>query len=395
MKLIKIIIIVFLVFNQTKLYAQIKFEDGTWSEIKQKAKKEKKFIFLDCYTSWCKPCKVMEKEVFSNDTVANFYNQNFINVKYDMEKGIGQALSNKYAINVYPTLLILDYNGLEVTKNIGELKTQKFIEFGKNALQPKIYRTALEAEFKHGNREYSFILSYIENLNIDFSPNEMLLNEYWKTLNNQDITNSNQWYLLKVFVRTTQTLAYETLEKQENDFANIYTKDSVDYVRFNIIRREIMQIVMSNKIKPDKFKPLRTKFNNLKHPNKDTFLFLIDRDFYENNAMWAEYYNLLKKNVEKNVDWGNAKTLNSYAATITKNMLGKSELEYAEKLILRAIELKENQPVFYDTLAQILLKNNKKADALQASEKCLALAKAANEDTSLYEETLAKIKNSK
>lgn len=387
---------VFLIYFCSNLSAQnsINFENGIWAEIKLKAKKEKKFIFLDCYTSWCKPCKIMEKEVFSNDTVANFYNKNFINVKYDMEKGIGQALAKKYAIAAYPTLLFLDYNGIEVTKNIGELNSQKFIEFGENALQAKIYRTALETEFKKGNREYDFIIAYLENLATDFSKNDEVVDEYWKTLNNQAIKTQHNWNFIKQNVSSTQTLAYKSLEKQTNDFAKIYTKDSVDYVKFNIIRREIMEIVMSANIEPTKFKPLRAKFNGLKHPNKDTFLFLIDRDFYENNRMWAEYYELIKVNAEKQ-DWYDVELLVSYAANIQQNLSNKTQLQYAEKLISRAIELKENHIIALDIFAQILLKNNKKAEALQASEKCLALAKAANEDTSLYEETLAKIKNSK
>lgn len=35
------------------ILAQIKFEHGTWEEIKAKAKAENKLIFMDAYTSWC------------------------------------------------------------------------------------------------------------------------------------------------------------------------------------------------------------------------------------------------------------------------------------------------------------------------------------------------------
>ncbi len=46
-----------LAFTQTG----IKFEDGNFSSLLAKAKKDKKLIFLDAYASWCGPCKLMAK----------------------------------------------------------------------------------------------------------------------------------------------------------------------------------------------------------------------------------------------------------------------------------------------------------------------------------------------
>lgn len=63
-------------FEQTKV----------WKQIVKKAKKEKKLIFVDCYTSWCGPCKMLANNVFTKDEVADYFNQTFVNAKYDMEK---------------------------------------------------------------------------------------------------------------------------------------------------------------------------------------------------------------------------------------------------------------------------------------------------------------------
>ncbi len=54
------------------LFAQgIKFEKTlSWPEICEKAQKENKYIFVDCYTTWCGPCKKMDQEVYLNDTWA-------------------------------------------------------------------------------------------------------------------------------------------------------------------------------------------------------------------------------------------------------------------------------------------------------------------------------------
>ncbi len=80
--------ICFLMITVTVNAAEIKFlENPTWTTVLAQAKKENKMIFLDAYATWCGPCKQMDSEVYTNSAVANFYNANFINVKYDMEKG--------------------------------------------------------------------------------------------------------------------------------------------------------------------------------------------------------------------------------------------------------------------------------------------------------------------
>ena len=86
----------------------INFEHGTFAEIKAKAKKENKLIFVDAYTTWCGPCKQMAKTVFTNDAVADFYNFSFINAKIDMEKGEGIEIAKQYEVKCYPNLLFME-----------------------------------------------------------------------------------------------------------------------------------------------------------------------------------------------------------------------------------------------------------------------------------------------
>jgi thiol:disulfide interchange protein len=45
----------------------------TWKQVQTRAKKEHKYIFIDCFTTWCGPCKLMEREVFLKKEVGDFY----------------------------------------------------------------------------------------------------------------------------------------------------------------------------------------------------------------------------------------------------------------------------------------------------------------------------------
>jgi len=115
----------FLIFAIQLGFSQqnIKFEDSDFATLLAKAKTEKKLIFLDAYAAWCGPCKLMERNVFTDANVADYYNKNFINAHFDMEKGEGVALAAKYGIRSYPTLLFLNGEGEIVGKELGYLKT--------------------------------------------------------------------------------------------------------------------------------------------------------------------------------------------------------------------------------------------------------------------------------
>ena len=115
----------------------IKFTKGNWSAILEQAKKEKKLVFIDCYTEWCQPCKEMEKGVFLSKKVGDFYNKNFINLKVDVECGEGPMVLNMYKINAFPTLLFINPDGDEVYRLVGSKTEAEMLEMGKNALASK------------------------------------------------------------------------------------------------------------------------------------------------------------------------------------------------------------------------------------------------------------------
>ncbi|GAB2552705.1 thioredoxin family protein [Spirosoma aerophilum] len=110
----------------------IQFTEASWREILKKAKAEKKVIFLDAYASWCGPCKLLQKNVFTKKAVGDFYNEKFINVKMDMEKGEGPALAQVYPLEAYPTLLFIDGNGKILKKVLGLQTPENLIAIGKS-----------------------------------------------------------------------------------------------------------------------------------------------------------------------------------------------------------------------------------------------------------------------
>lgn len=102
------------------------------------ARADKKYIFVDAYAVWCAPCRLLKSSTFQNKEVAKFFNAHFINVSMNLEKGEGIALADKWKIQEYPSLLILDSAGTVVFRSSGFMKPDQLIDFAKQGLNRKL-----------------------------------------------------------------------------------------------------------------------------------------------------------------------------------------------------------------------------------------------------------------
>jgi len=107
----------------------ITFFKGPWSDALKKSNKSNKLIFLDAYAAWCGPCKMMAKNTFTDSKVGKLFNEEFINVKMDMEKDSdGPRLSKKFGLTAYPSLYFIDKNEKVVHMTLGYHKPKQLIE---------------------------------------------------------------------------------------------------------------------------------------------------------------------------------------------------------------------------------------------------------------------------
>lgn len=123
--------------KKAKVEDGIVFHLGTWQQALDLAKKENKMIFLDAYASWCGPCKKMKRTTFTDKSVAEYYNKNFINVAIDMEKGEGPMLAERFAVEAYPTLIFIKPDGKVFGKTMGFHTVSQFLEIGQKVIKAK------------------------------------------------------------------------------------------------------------------------------------------------------------------------------------------------------------------------------------------------------------------
>ncbi len=74
----------------------------SWEEATEANKTQPKKILVDVYTSWCGWCKVMDKQTFTNDTIADYLNKHYYCVKLDAEGHDTIRFDNKDFVFISP-----------------------------------------------------------------------------------------------------------------------------------------------------------------------------------------------------------------------------------------------------------------------------------------------------
>lgn len=194
----------FIGYGQTALEKAkgIVFETGTWSQALEKAKAENKYIFMDCYTSWCGPCKMLAKDVFTDPQAADFFNEHFVNVKFDMEKGEGKMLKEKFDVKAYPTLNFINGNGELLHCTVGALDLAGLLAEAQTVLDGKGLMALMKA-YEAGNRALDFIVSYLDALgkaNQGVEAEKVCLG-YFATLDKAKLHEKAYWDLFDKYVK--------------------------------------------------------------------------------------------------------------------------------------------------------------------------------------------------
>ena len=87
--------------------------EGSFEQALAQAKAKDKLIFLDVGAYWCPPCHELDETAFTDARVGRWLNERTIPLHVDAEKGEGPGIVNRYLIQAYPTLLVLEQSGIE------------------------------------------------------------------------------------------------------------------------------------------------------------------------------------------------------------------------------------------------------------------------------------------
>ncbi|MCX4241417.1 thioredoxin family protein [Paraliomyxa miuraensis] len=86
---------------------------GSLEQALAKATTEGKLVFVDVGAYWCPPCQRLDEEVFVLPEVGRTLGEGYVAVHVDAEKGEGPELVERYRVQAYPTMLVLEATGVE------------------------------------------------------------------------------------------------------------------------------------------------------------------------------------------------------------------------------------------------------------------------------------------
>lgn len=156
----RLFLIVSFAFLFLLTWAQTNFRSISLPEAIEAAKVEKKLVFIDFYTSWCGPCKMMATNVFPQPKVGEYFNAKFVCLKLDAEKE-GKELAARFKVRAYPTFIVLDTNEKVLLNKVGgNFDGDKFVEEIEQGLNPELSPDRLEERYTFGERTPELIKVY-------------------------------------------------------------------------------------------------------------------------------------------------------------------------------------------------------------------------------------------
>ena len=242
----------------------IKFVESNFKEAVAQAEQENKLLFMDCYTSWCGPCRLLANRVFPNDSIGQFFNKHFVSLKVDMEKGEGPALARQYGVKAYPTLLFIDPSTQEIVSQVVGFRTVKaLLEDAQKAANPNRNLQGLAAQFNENPTNPAIASAYLEGLwaaSLTQERDETLKN-YLSRLTPEEICTTDNWKILSAHTENPYSYAFDCLHKNREGFRNVMGKEAVNAKLDHLYRYASMKFIYRKRVPENEFP--QNNFNKL------------------------------------------------------------------------------------------------------------------------------------
>jgi len=409
------------------IYAQnssgIQFTGETeWSAVLKKAKTEHKTIFVDIYATWCIPCKEMDKKIYTDITVGDIINKEFISIKMQMDsnkndneyiKAWHKNSSNfKQYIDAFPTLLFFSSNGDLIGRETGYKEKEEFIKIAKEVTDSVYGYSAKLKAYNNGKLNPSGIAKLAikanqnKNNSLAMSIAQSYKTNYLSTVNPKEILAPDFLTFFGIFNSlfslSDSLILYIYKNPQIVDKQLNLSGFSSNCISFLIQRDMFQSIIDSN----------RTIVNN--NPDWDKLENNISEKLDRKTAKKAIltekiYYYALKKDWNRKakfefeqidfngingLDEENLATINDVLFNeVFNHDVNKAVLAKAIKYLSILLQFRPDNYHFRDTYANLLYKSGNRQMAIKEQKQTILLVAKGKHEVESYTKTLKKMQN--
>lgn len=407
----------------------IKWVTGlSWEQVNEKAKQENKYIFIDCFTTWCSPCKKMDKYIYPNDTVGSYFNDHFVSIKVQIDKASNDneyvknwyedapIIAKKYRIISYPSFIFLSPAGTIVYKETGYKSVKELVDIAKIATRPGMVYIdpygeydQLVSDYERGEKKFErlpYLVRTAQQLG-ETTRAEMFIKDYEQhvfTLSEKELYTKENIQTIVSLMKSTDSKFFKlffpngdkvnAVMKKKGYAENIVDRIILDqdvspFLQVQIGGAEVMGGVPLNKPEPnwDKlYSLIKTKYNS----------FYAYRCGLDGKIAWyyrqQKYYDWAKNIILRYDKYGVDRPemdhdlrLNWVCWEFFKHIDNKAQLQFAvtwmKSVVSRTALL--NNPYWYsatiDTYANLLYKIGRVSEAIKWEEKAFDIATKSQE----------------
>jgi thiol-disulfide isomerase/thioredoxin len=377
-------------------HRKIQFIEKPWQDIVTMSRQENKVIFLDAYASWCGPCKWMAANMFTNDSIADYYNRTFICASFDMEKGEGIDLRKKYAVRAYPSLVFIDTAGNMIHERVGApQRVQDYFEMGSVALHPSEGLAAYMKRYEAGENTPQFVQTYLTRMAEAYMPVEPVMKKYFSTQKESELSNRANWNIMYRYVYDINDPLFNFLLKHKSEFIKAYTVDSVNNKISDVFLYSLRGALQKpTAAKADSlYKSMKEKVKATGFEGADKVIFTTDLQYFQMRGKNKEFLELASKDLDKYYanDFNMLSNISWMVSSITSDTIYmKQALAWSK----RSVSLRE-EPNNLSVYATLLFKMGNKSEAVEQEKKAIALAKERNVSATQYEDALKRMEDTK
>jgi len=350
-----------------------------------------KLLFIDFYTTWCVPCKKLDKLVFQNDSVKQVLGKDFVLLRYNAEDDSVFNLSKKHHVFIYPSAVVLNKDGYVVNRNYG-FHGEDFPSLSNSVL-------AFTNESKERNTQNKFIKGYANKIDISNYPKFYI--DYINRTNtkidsvavrnyfagNHDIFSEEYFSTLLQFGSDgVPENIVDSVLKNKTKYIDLFGKTDVDAVLYIFIRNKFDKAIAEKD--PRKFDEAMIFLIEILDKGYASTIRSFKIDFLKAQNKWAEVFKINED--MKNKGSLSEGAINYFCWDVYKKC---DDRQIIEKCIQWMKELTDKNPeyAYLDTYAFLLYKSGNKIETKKVAQLALEAAKKEGESTKGLEKLLEKL----